>query len=37
MHPMTSYNPIKGITSKIWLQAKMTYWKIKFVAADFWR
>lgn len=31
---MTSYNPIKGITSKLILQARVAFWKIKFVTSD---
>jgi hypothetical protein len=31
---MAVFNPVKGITSKIWLQAKVSFWKIRFVASD---
>jgi len=31
---MAAFNPIKGITAKIWLQAKVSYWKMRFVASD---
>ncbi|HMI06484.1 MAG TPA: hypothetical protein VK528_02970 [Flavobacterium sp.] len=30
---MANLNPIKGITSKLWLQAKITYWKIRLVTS----
>ncbi len=27
-------NPVKIIGSKLWMQTKITYWKIKFVTND---
>ncbi len=29
-----STNPIKIVTSKLWLQTRITYWKFKLVTND---
>ena len=31
---MNALQPLATISSKLWLQAKITYWKLKFVAHD---
>lgn len=34
---MTTYNPIKGITSKITLQAKVAFWKIRLITQEIFK
>lgn len=34
---MIHTNPIQIISSKLWMQTKITFWKIKFVASDLFK
>jgi hypothetical protein len=31
---MSTTNPVKVIGSKLWMQTKITYWKLRFVTTD---
>ena len=34
---MNAQNPVKVISSKLWIQTKITYWKLRFVTNDLLR